>query len=286
LVRQFAVMPSYPEATRAEVRGIEPAQVLGRDLHATTLAIISKVFKIEVFSTYMAIPEEITTFASGLRKAKSLYVECPDCGNTFPLYNARLFYGKEPPKEVFYKMKHNLSKATEKVEELSAQIEKNTQEWKDRLDEKELAWRNRLDIIQEEQVGKIAVLDEKLKGFKAHTAVANKEVIKEKVQEALRGQRGVIQGHIAELFPVFRKTRYHPADLLSLIPTTPIDFVIFEGLFQKEVSKIVFLDVKTGGSTLTHVQRTIKDTIEAGDIEFKKLRVDFSRVRGTATEEV
>lgn len=182
-------------------------------------------------------------------------------------------------------MTKQLSQAAGKVEELEEQMEVNTGEWSEKLSEKDLAWKNRLSILEEEHFGKLAVLGEKIKGLKANTALANKEVIKEKVHEALRGQRGVIQGHIAELFPVFRKTRYHPADLLSLMPTTPIDFVIFEGLFQKEVSKIIFLDVKTGGSTLTHVQKTIRETVRAGNVEFKKLRVDFSGVKGIATEE-
>ena len=231
------------------------------------------------------IPANVSGFVDGLKTARGLYTACPDCGNIFPLYGAQLFYGKEPPKELLYKMKMRMTKAAERVENLEGELEEANMGWEEELGQKDLDWRTRLDLLQERHDGQVGVLNERISGLKKNTAAANKEVIKEKVKEALSAQRSVIKGHIAELFPVFKKTKYHPADLLSLIPTTPIDFVIFEGLFQKEVSKIVFLDVKTGGSNLTHVQKTIRDTVRNGEIEFKKLKVDFDQVRGVAVEE-
>jgi hypothetical protein len=121
--------------------------------------------------------------------------------------------------------------------------------------------------------------------LKHDIAAAQKEIIKEKVDRALISQRGVIEGHIAELFPAFRKTKINPADLCALIPTAPVDFVVMEGLFRKEVTQITFLDVKKGGAYLSPVQRSIRDTIKEGNVDFKMIRVNFENIKGNAIEE-
>ncbi len=43
----------------------------------------------------------------------------------------------------------------------------------------------------------------------------------------------------------------------------PIDYVIFEGLTQKgKVSKILFVDIKTGKASLSGRQKTIRNLVE------------------------
>ncbi len=41
----------------------------------------------------------------------------------------------------------------------------------------------------------------------------------------------------------------------------PIDYVIFKGLSEGNVTEIIFVDVKTGGAVLTPRQKEIKDVI-------------------------
>ena len=41
----------------------------------------------------------------------------------------------------------------------------------------------------------------------------------------------------------------------------PIDYIIFEGLTDGEVKKIIFVDVKTGNANLTNRQKEIRDVI-------------------------
>ncbi|MHB1701658.1 MAG: Holliday junction resolvase-like protein [Acidobacteriaceae bacterium] len=43
----------------------------------------------------------------------------------------------------------------------------------------------------------------------------------------------------------------------------PIDYIVFEGLGTGAVSRIVFLEVKTGGSRLTPKQREIRCLVES-----------------------
>jgi predicted Holliday junction resolvase-like endonuclease len=54
---------------------------------------------------------------------------------------------------------------------------------------------------------------------------------------------------------------------------SPIDLVIFDGLAEGRLRRIVFLEIKTGRSGLTHRERCVRDVIHAGDIEWAELRV-------------
>lgn len=51
----------------------------------------------------------------------------------------------------------------------------------------------------------------------------------------------------------------------------PIDYVVFEGLGRGSVSQIDFLDVKTGGSRLSTVQRAVRDAVEDGKVSVKEV---------------
>ena len=50
----------------------------------------------------------------------------------------------------------------------------------------------------------------------------------------------------------------------------PIDYVIFEGLSEKQkVDKIVFVDIKTGGARLSPTQKKIKQVVEDKKVRFQ-----------------
>tara|TARA_Y100000294_G_C8357004_1_gene257144 strand:+ start:105 stop:602 length:498 start_codon:yes stop_codon:yes gene_type:complete len=50
----------------------------------------------------------------------------------------------------------------------------------------------------------------------------------------------------------------------------PIDYVIFEGLSEKQkVDKIVFVDIKTGGARLSPNQKKIKQVVEDKKVRFQ-----------------
>jgi predicted Holliday junction resolvase-like endonuclease len=57
----------------------------------------------------------------------------------------------------------------------------------------------------------------------------------------------------------------------------PIDYIIFDWRENKEINvadgKIIMLDVKSGGSQLTKKQRRIRDLIEAGNVEWRTIRL-------------
>ena len=77
------------------------------------------------------------------------------------------------------------------------------------------------------------------------------------------GAKAVNIGFILErIAPSMKKFPYDKHDCRSLFD--PIDYVIFEGLSSKGfVSKILFVDIKTGGSRLKTVQKEIRQLVQS-----------------------
>ena len=97
--------------------------------------------------------------------------------------------------------------------------------------------------------------------------------IDEAVEKSLKRQRSVIKGQISEqLAPYLPEFPYEPSDAKFL--GQPIDFIVFEGMSEGEVTKVIISDIKTGKSGLTKVQRQIRDTINRGDVEFHTTRIE------------
>jgi predicted Holliday junction resolvase-like endonuclease len=87
----------------------------------------------------------------------------------------------------------------------------------------------------------------------------------------LRSQ-AVTSGKVHEqLIPYLPVFPYNPKDVRFL--GSPIDLVVFDGLAEGCVRRIVFLEVKTGGSGLTGRERSVRDAIQDGNVEWAELRV-------------
>jgi predicted Holliday junction resolvase-like endonuclease len=76
------------------------------------------------------------------------------------------------------------------------------------------------------------------------------------------GARAVNIGFILErIAPSLRDFPFDRNDCRSLLD--PFDYIIFEGLSKKgSVNKILFVDIKTGGSRLNTSQREIRSLVE------------------------
>jgi len=239
------------------------------------------------------VTESVLHFINGLKFAKDIYVECPSCQYLFSLFDCRLMYGKSPPRDLIAKSvkqvkmaQANLDNLKEKfddhIESSRTEYDDEVEVWRTKVDDLKQNWRYKLDEQYSDFLHKERTLKEKIRHMKQDVAATNKEIIKEKTKKAVLSSRSAIEGHIAELFPIFKKTRLNPADLCSLIPTQPVDFVVFNGLFQKNVNSVTFLDVKKGKSRLSPVQQQIRDSIHDGHVDFKKMRVNFDSIKGEA----
>src|SRR3989475_11203476 len=112
-----------------------------------------------------------------------------------------------------------------------------------------------------------------------------REEDEKKRKNSLDTSRDVLKGKIGEqmapLFPEFRSL-YNPADARFI--GTPIDYIIFKNLskvhsVEEAPIEIVFVDVKTGKSTLTKSQQMIQDAVsgEKKRVGFYTLRLDVSQ---------
>ena len=91
---------------------------------------------------------------------------------------------------------------------------------------------------------------------------------KKKLEEtSITRARGINIGFIFErLIVTLDAFNYHPNDCRSMFD--PIDYVIFDGLVEGNIKRIIFADVKTGASQLTKKQKKIKKLIEEKKVEY------------------
>ena len=73
---------------------------------------------------------------------------------------------------------------------------------------------------------------------------------------------------------------YNPKDVRFL--GSPIDLVVFDGLAEGRLRSIVFVEVKTGGSTLTARERWVREIVQHREIEWAELRVAPQAASGAA----
>lgn len=97
------------------------------------------------------------------------------------------------------------------------------------------------------------------------------------VQRSLAVTAGKVHEQLIPYLPMFH---YNPKDVRFL--GSPIDLVIFDGLAEGELRRIVFVEVKTGASGLTLRERCVRDVIDAGDVEWAELRVPRPLASGAA----
>lgn len=90
--------------------------------------------------------------------------------------------------------------------------------------------------------------------------------------DAVQRSQAVTMGKVHEqLIPYLPDFPYNPKDVRFL--GSPIDLVVFEGLAEGRVERIVFVEVKSGGAGLTSRERCVRDVVQAREVEWAELRV-------------
>lgn len=91
-------------------------------------------------------------------------------------------------------------------------------------------------------------------------------------EDARKRSRSTLSGRFLEqLAPHFPDFPYDPTDLRFL--GTPVDYVVFDGMGEGTVDEVVFLEVKSGGSQLSSVQRRLREAVEAGAVRWETYRI-------------
>jgi predicted Holliday junction resolvase-like endonuclease len=64
---------------------------------------------------------------------------------------------------------------------------------------------------------------------------------------------------------------YNPKDARFL--GTPVDLIVFDGMNDDALSEIVFLEIKSGSSSLSTRERRVRDAVLARRVVWREFRV-------------
>jgi predicted Holliday junction resolvase-like endonuclease len=92
-------------------------------------------------------------------------------------------------------------------------------------------------------------------------------------QDAVQRSLAVTAGKVYEqLLPYLPDFPFNPKDVRFL--GSPVDFVVFDGLSDGEVSRVVFVEVKTGAAELSTRERWVRDAVRERHVEWHELRLE------------
>jgi predicted Holliday junction resolvase-like endonuclease len=90
--------------------------------------------------------------------------------------------------------------------------------------------------------------------------------------DAVLRSQAVTAGKVLEqLVPYLPGFPFNPKDARFL--GSPVDFVVFDGLSNGDVRRVVFVEVKTGGADLSARERRVRAAVQNGQVEWLELRV-------------
>jgi len=94
-------------------------------------------------------------------------------------------------------------------------------------------------------------------------------------RDAIQRSLAVIAGKVHEqVVPFLPGFNFNPQDARFL--GSPVDFVVFDGLSAGAVTRVVFVEVKTGAATLTERERRVREAVQNGRVEWLELRPPVS----------
>ncbi len=92
-------------------------------------------------------------------------------------------------------------------------------------------------------------------------------------REAVERSRAVLTGQLVEqLAPYLPHFPWRPTECRFI--GKPIDFLVFKGLDERSVSEVVFVEVKSGRSSLSGVERSLRDAVRSGKVSWAEYRLD------------
>ena len=91
-------------------------------------------------------------------------------------------------------------------------------------------------------------------------------------KDSIERSRASLGGQFSEqLAPYLPNFKYKPTECKFL--GKPVDLIVFEGLDEKDIREIVFVEVKSGDSDLNTVQRKIRDAVKDGRVRWDEYRI-------------
>ena len=104
----------------------------------------------------------------------------------------------------------------------------------------------------------------------------HEEKIPEIREDAIKKSRAVLSGQFSEqLAPYLPNFPFKPTEVRFI--GKPIDFVVFKGMDEKNIDEIAFVEVKTGKSQLSNVEKSLKKAVEEKKISWHEYRPPISK---------
>lgn len=120
-------------------------------------------------------------------------------------------------------------------------------------------------LTKEWQVKYIQDIEELKKLFKE-----SEKVIRAKSVSSSR--RSLVGKFIERFVPFLKRLPYEASDMHFL--GQPVDYIVFQGLHEDKIDRVIFVEVKTGGSKLTKREKSLKETIEKKRVGWKEINID------------
>ncbi len=90
-------------------------------------------------------------------------------------------------------------------------------------------------------------------------------------RDSVDRSRATISGQVHEqLLPYLPDFPFNPKDVRFM--GAPVDLIVFDGLSAGKLERIVFVEVKTGASTLSARERQIRDMVLARGVSWEEIR--------------
>jgi predicted Holliday junction resolvase-like endonuclease len=97
--------------------------------------------------------------------------------------------------------------------------------------------------------------------------------VEEIVKARLKKSRAVLGGLVSEqMAPLLPGFPFDPGDCRFI--GKPIDFLVFKGMNEQDISEVIFLEVKSGaGRTLNSQEKKLRDAIQAGRVRWAEFDI-------------
>jgi predicted Holliday junction resolvase-like endonuclease len=110
-------------------------------------------------------------------------------------------------------------------------------------------------------------------GRKQERAEWEAHKIEEIVKARLKQSRAVLGGLVSEqMAPLLPGFPFDPGDCRFI--GKPVDFLVFNGMNQKNISEVIFLEVKSGASkNLNDQEKRLRDAVLAGRVRWAEFDI-------------
>jgi predicted Holliday junction resolvase-like endonuclease len=111
-------------------------------------------------------------------------------------------------------------------------------------------------------------------GRKQEKAEWESHKLEEIVKARLKQSRAVLGGLVSEqMAPLLPGFPFDPGDCRFV--GKPVDFIVFKGMNEKNISEVIFLEVKSGAAkNLNDQEKKLRDAVQAGRVSWAEFDTD------------